>query len=154
MLSIRTVLLGVTGIIIALLISLLLPSRMAVATEAILDSELENLYGGWNWFNNPYCGYSPHNCPAHTDCGGELEKCRFCVFRIGELCFDDQSWWPDPGGCDDGNEPCQNMPYVPQPDIPHMYGYCSYTECLQEYYEEGPPYPDCSSEGNYDWCDD
>lgn len=153
MLSIRTVLLGATGIIIALLVALSLPLRMAAASEPILDSELENLYGGWNWFNNPYCGYSAHNCPEHTECNG-WAKCRFCVPEIGELCFDDQSWWPDPGGCDDGNEPCQNMPWVPQPDIPNMYGFCSLMECIAEYQEAGHSYPDCSSEGRYDWCDD
>ncbi len=137
-----------------LIIALSVPSIEVIAAEPLSDWELATLYGGWNWFYNPYCGVSGNNCPQHTECGGAWDKCRFCNYRIGARCFSDYSWWPDLDGCKDGSRGCPNAPWVPVPDIPDVYGFCSMQVCIPEYWESGPPYPNCYDMYDYDWCDE
>jgi len=122
-----------------------------IASEPIPDRELAVLYGGC-WFYNPYCIVTPNDCPEHTECTG-FEKCRFCVPKLGQLCKDARSYWPDFDGCDDGNTPCENAPWAPVPGIPLMYGECLVGFCVEELWDPTQFYPDCS-DFIRNWCDD
>ena len=121
------------------------------AAENIPDQELALLYGGW--FYDPECIITYNNCPEYTPCDEQLDKCRFCIPEIGEKCNDDESIIPDPDGCSDGKEPCDNAPWTPEPEIPSVYGYCNAGICCPEYKEHGQIYPNCSTIKR-DWCDD
>jgi len=145
--------LSITTIIMLVLI-LSAVSRDVIGAESIPDSELSILYGGC-WFYNPYCGDGENDCAEYTECSG-CEKCRFCVWRLGLVCKDSYSYWPDPGGCKDGNRPCENRPWdTDTPSgIPQVYGECVEGVCVEELHDPSYVYPDCGDSMTYDWCDD
>jgi len=142
------------------LIMLMVLWQSVSAAESISDSELARLCGGCPFYN-PYCGRHGNNCPEFTECEG-CEKCRFCIIKIGQKCFDYWAWWPDWDKCKDGTKPCENRPWVPKPGdptfpdadpAPDVFGECIEGICVAEYPDPSYTYPDCS-EGNYNWCDD
>ncbi len=144
---IRTTVMAMSVLILVLSIA----SVEVIAGESIPDWELATLYGGWEWFYNPYCGVPLNGCDEHTECNA-WEKCRFCAVTVGLKCFDARSWLPDLDGCDDGTKPCENAS-GPNFGIPEIYGFCSMVMCIEEYKQPGHFYPDCDVD-NYDWCDD